>query len=302
MSLMKIIKPTIITDAMLASCTVAEPDVGEVLWNGGAAYAVGDVRIRTTTHRKYERKIAGTSAALPENDPANWLDIGPTNQRGMFDRKIGTLTTAAGAIVTVLRPGPVSGLGMLELTGRSVSVVMKDAPGGTVVYSRIVNLDGSLIGSIYEWFFADYEQLTDFVLTDLPQHFGNSELSITQSSTTTVSAGVLLVGKVFEIGDTEYGATVGIVDFSKKEVDQWGNYDVLERGYSKRGNMQVITAKADFNRIFRLFVSLRATPFISIGVDALGFEPMINYGFYKSFSIVVSYATEHLCNLETEGL
>lgn len=302
MSGMKIIKPTTITDAMLTSCTVAEPDVGEVLWNGALPYVVGDVRIRTTTHTKYERLVAGTTAALPENDAVNWLPIGPTNQRAMFDRKLGTLTTATGSLTTVLRPGPVSGLGMLELSGRESIVTMKDAPGGTVVYSRTVDLDGSIIDSVYDWFFADYEQLTDFALTDLPQHYGDGELSITMSSTTSVSVGVLQVGKVIEIGDTLFGATVGILDYSRKDVDTFGNVDVLERGYRKFNNLQIMTAKSDFNRIYRLLASIRAIPCIYIGADQIGYEPMINYGFYKSFSIVVSYVTHHLCNLETEGL
>ncbi|MGZ9027384.1 MAG: hypothetical protein ACXW2U_08940 [Telluria sp.] len=302
MSGAKIIKPTVITDAMLASCSVAEPDVGEVLWSAGPAYAVGDVRIRTTTHRKYARRTAGTSAAFPEDDPTNWRDIGPTNQRALFDRKVGTLTTAPTSMTYVLRPGPISGLGMLEVSGRVAVVTMKDGPGGTVVYERTVDLDGTVVDSVYDWFFGDYEQLTNFVLTDLPQHYGDPELTVQVTSTTDVAVGVLQVGKVIEVGDTQYGATVGITDFSKKDVDEWGNRDVIEGAYSNRNSLQIMTKKSDFMRIFRVLVALRATPCIYIGVDEAGFEPMIIYGFYKNFSIVVSYATHHLCNLETEGL
>ena len=44
-----ILKPTPITDAMLASCTVAEPAAGETAWTSAGTYALGDNCIRTTT-------------------------------------------------------------------------------------------------------------------------------------------------------------------------------------------------------------------------------------------------------------
>lgn len=302
MSGMKIIAPTVITSAMLTSSTVAEPDVGEVLWNGATAYTVGQRVIRTTTHMKYERVVAGTTGTAPENDATNWLPIGPTNRWGMLDRKIGTLTTAATTITKVLRPGAISGMGMLEIIGREADIALKDAPGGTTVYSRTVNLDGTIITSVYEWFFVDYEQLTDFVLTDLPQHYTGCELTVAVTGTAGVSVGVMQVGKVMEVGNAVGAPTIDIIDYSRKEPDAFGNIDVTERAFSKRINVQVLTKASDFNKIFRTFASLRATPFIAIVSDQPGYEPLLSYCFYKSLSMVVAYPQHHLCNLEIEGL
>ena len=301
MSGMKIIKPTVITDAMLTGSSVAEPADGEVAWSAATAYAKGAVVIRTTTHRQYERLVAGTTATAPEADPVNWMDIGPTSRWAMFDRKVGTETAAASLTVT-MQPGGVSGIGALELTGRELRVQMKDAPGGTVIYDRTVSLDGTLIESVYDWFFADFEQLTDVVLTDMPQHYAGCELTYTQTGTSGVAVGVLLVGQVIEIGRAQYGASVGIIDYSRKEKDQFGNLDVIERTYSKRSSLQVITEKAKFNKIYRTLASLRATPCIYLGADQAGYEPMITYGFYKDFGIAVPYPNHHLLNIEIEGL
>lgn len=302
MSGMKVIKPTTITTAMLASSTVAEPAAGEVVWNPATAYALGAVVIRTSTHMKYERVVAGTTATPPESDKVAWIEAGPTLRWAMFDRKIGTATTGATAVTVVTRPGSISGLGMLELVGRQVVVTLKDAPDGTTVYSRTINLDGTQITSVYEWFFLDFEQLSDFVLTDLPQHYAACELTVTITSTTPVSVGVLQVGQVMTVGRAAMGATVGIIDYSKKEKDRFGNWDVAAGLFSKRGNLQVLTAASEFNKIFRSLAALRATPCIYIGADQAGFEPLIIYGFYKDFSMVVAYSQHHLCNLEIEGL
>lgn len=302
MSGMKIIKPTVITDAMLVSSSVPEPDVGEEEWVATKAYAVGDVAIRKTTHRKYQRTTAGTTSAAPESDSANWFDAGPTNRWAMFDRKVGTRTKSAGPLVVVLRAGGASGIGALELTGLELKVTLTDAPGGAVVRSRTTSLDGSLIGSVYDWLFADHEQLTDVVITDFPQHFTSGELTFELTGTSGVEIGVLQVGQVIEIGRTKRGASVGIADFSKKERDTFGNFDVLERAWSKTSSFQVLTAAADFNKIYRRLAEIRATPCIYIGNDQAGFEPMFTYGFYKDFGITVDYFHSHLLNIEIEGL
>ena len=303
---MKVIKPTVITDAMFTSSTVAEPDatVGEVAWSAATSYATGAVVIRTSTHMKYERiGGSGVHATPPESAPLLWLAVGPTNRWAMFDRKIGTLTSAATTFTTVMRPGAISGLGVLEAAGRTSVITYKDAPGGTVVYLKTVDLDGSLITSFYEWFFAEFEQLTDFVLTDLPEHYTSGELTVQMNGTTGVSAGVLQVGRVLDVGKTLIGSTVDIIDYSRKNVDPIdGTVDVLERTFSKRISLQVLTEASNFNKIFRSLAALRATPCIYIGTGNAGFEPLIGYGFYKSFSMVVAYSKNHLCNLEIEGL
>jgi hypothetical protein len=302
MSGMKIIKPTVITDAMLVSSSVPEPDIGEEAWVATKAYAAGNVVIRASTHRKYERKVAGTSAAPPESDAVNWFDAGPTNRWAMFDRKVGTATTCAGPLTVVLRVGPASGLGALELVGRGLKAVLKDATGGTVVYTKTIGLDGTVIESVYDWLFADFEQLTDAVMIDIPRHFTNGELMIELTGTSGVEIGVLQVGQVIEVGMTKKGASVGITDFSKKERDIFGNYDILERTWSKNSSMQVLTDARDFNKIYRSLAAIRAVPCIYIGTDRIGFEPMITYGFYKDFGITVDYEHSHLLNIEIEGL
>lgn len=302
MSGMKIIKPTVITDAMLTSSTVPEPDVGEVLWDPNVTYQVGDEVIRVSTHTTYMRATAGKTSAAPEVDPTNWRAIGPTNRWGGFDRKVGTVSAAATNMTYVLRPGSVGGLGMLELTGRQAKVQMRTAPGGPLVYDKTIELDGTLITSVYDWLFAEYEQLSDFVLTDLPQQYPSCEMTVTLTGTAGVSVGVLQVGQLVEVGSAQYGASVGIIDYSVKKADEFGNWDVVERNYSKHCTLQVVTSRADFNKLYRRLAALRATPCIYIGSDQAGYEPMISYGFYKDFGITVTYPEYHLLNIEIEGL
>ena len=67
---LKILVPVQITDAMVTYHDITEPDTGEIPWVSGGAVALGDVRILTATHRKYEALIAHTGRTIAPNlDP-----------------------------------------------------------------------------------------------------------------------------------------------------------------------------------------------------------------------------------------
>jgi len=298
----KIIKPTVITDAMFNSSTIAEPAAGETAWVSGHSYLVGDEVIRATTHKKYTRLIAGSGTTPPEDDTTKWIESGSTNKWAMFDRKIGTVSSVTSPLTVVLEPGSVSAVSLLELVGRESVVSMKDAVGGTQVYSNTVSLDGTIILSFYDWFFEDYVQLTGFSLTDLPSQYPMCELTISVTGTGEVECGVAIVGQSVNVGVTHYGASVGIIDYSRKEADQFGNIDIVERGYRARNNFKITIETIDFNKLYRLLASLRATPCVVIGEDSIGFEPMTSYCLIKDFSIDVAYPSYYLCNLQTEGM
>lgn len=299
---MKVIKPVPITTEMFSYCNVTQPASGEVLWDPTVAYAVDDEAIRTETHTVYKRLVAGTTATPPENDATNWYAYSSTQQWAMFDRKVGSVTSAPGDLVVVLTPGQIDSIAFLEVTGRSAHIVMKDQTGGTVVYETLVDLDVTEVTSVYDFLYNDYEQKTDFVLTDLPSIFFNCELTITISATASGAIGVLQVGRKIDVGNTEYGAGVSIDDFSTKEQDSFGNFDVEEGSYSKQNTLSVDIKAKDFSRLFKTLTKLRATPCVYIGVDAEGFEPLLVYGYYKSVSVAVDYVTSYLLAIEIEGL
>jgi len=301
-----VIVPTVITDAMLVSCTVPEPAAGEVVWNAATAYAIGDVAIRTTTHRKYKRLIAGTTATPPESDtsdPPVWLDIGATNRWAQFDKKIGTQTSAADSVTTTITPGTTQGLGMLELIGKSATVTMKDRTGGTVVATRSVSLDGSTVTSVYDWMFGEYVQRRNVVFTDLPGQFPNCEITVTVDNPGgTAAMGVLSVGRVSPIGATEYGAGAGLINWGKVQDDGFGNREFIEGDWSSRITLPLIADRQEFSRLHRTLVPLRSRPAIYIGSQLSVFEALICYGVFKDLYITVPNYAMTSMNLEIEGL
>lgn len=103
---MIVIPPIPITSSVLASSTVAEPSAGEVVWNAATSYAVGDVVIRTTTHRKYECQIAGGFGDVGGSYDSAYTDPFPTNGRDTGNSVIGNSFITW--LATGTRLGPIS--------------------------------------------------------------------------------------------------------------------------------------------------------------------------------------------------
>lgn len=297
---MKIIVPT--KNINLTSSTIAEPESPEVLWNAGTAYTIGNEVVRTETHKKYKRLVAGTTSTPPENDPTNWLEIGPTNRWAMFDDKIGTQSSKSTNITVVIATEGVGGLYLGDVTARDVTVTLQSSSGGPVVYQKDIELDGTIITSFYEWFFTPYETQTSVTLTDLPYHFSSAVMTIEMTGTGVVSCGVCKFGPIYEIGYTQYGSNSGIIDYSRKDVDDFGNYYIVERSFAKRASFDIFTNKSDYVKISKILSSIRATPAVYIGTEYLGYDPITIYGFYKDFNINIGYPTMHHCTLDVEGL
>ena len=295
---MKVVKPTTLTAAMLVSTDAAETYSA---WNAATAYVLDDIVLRTTTERLYQRLVAGTTATAPESDTVNWLDIGPSNKWAMFDGEISTATTKSTSLTVVLKPGYVNSLALFGLVGSNLAVTVRDALAGNIVYTLSQDLDGTIIADWYQYFFEPVVQLAELVLTDLPP-YGDAHITVVLTGTGTVECGICLVGTFYPLGDTQYGASVGIIDYSRKETDAFGVTTFVRRAYSKRMSAKLMLDNVQMNKVQRVLADLRATPCAWIGAGDVTYAPLQVYGFYKDFSIEVAYPTASYCSLEVEGL
>jgi hypothetical protein len=296
---MRLIRPTTLTDAMLTSSTAPETDYPA--WSSATAYAVGARVILAATHRRYEALAASTNVS-PSTDPTKWLDLGPTNRWAMFDARVGTATSRTGSLQVGLAPGTIDALALIDTEAESATVTL--TAGGVQVYSRsqTFNVGGVAIDNWFSWFFEPLGQKTSMLFLDVPV-YAAGQLSVTltrDNPADSVSCGTLLVGRQLSLGDTEHGADIGIIDYSRKETDQFGVTSVVERAFAKRMTARVVMPTDAIDDIHRSLAALRATPVLWIGSES--FESLTVYGFYKEFSIDIAYPTVSYCSLTIEGL
>jgi hypothetical protein len=250
----------------------------------------------------YQSLVNSNLNKQPDISPADWLLIGPDNVHAMFDNQVSTQTTSTSPLNVTINPGrAINSAAFINLTGTQLVVTMTDGAGGPTVYTRTENLDGSVVEDWYDYFFGEFDQKTDVVLTDLPSYI-NGRISMSLTGTGSVKIGLFTYGTVYTLGLTQYGASSGIIDYSVKQTDDFGNTTFVQRAYSKRMEASLFVENIQLNKTQKILTDVRATPCVWIGSQDSRFNPLIVFGFYKQFSTTINYPTYSLCSLEIEGL
>ncbi|MFM9880897.1 MAG: hypothetical protein ACKVOO_10865 [Burkholderiaceae bacterium] len=280
-SAVTLLAPVAITDAMFASSSVAEPDSGETAWNAATNYSTGTIATRATTHRKYKNAISGVDATLPENAPTRWLDAGPTNKWAMFDQYVNTATTSTGTQTHVINPGIATALDFYGLQGTTLTVVIKDGPGGTTISTTTV----PLIRDVTDWYtflFTTPKQKTSASVNGF-RPVATPEITITLTPKDGFAKiGQLAIGTAITInptlGGAQYGATAQPVDYSYFKGADDGTFTIVKRGSATNIKAKVFLAIADADTALKTVQALLSVPVSLRCTDANGYEGLSGYG------------------------
>lgn len=299
-----VIIPKTINDSNFISSSVGEPASGEPdVFNPGQAYTVGQKVIVTTGYHKiYECVLNTSSTTIPPLLPTNWVELAPTNRWAMFDESGGTYTTSTGAnIVVSFTMDRATSIALVELTARSVRI-QATAPGYPNYYDQTFNLgDRAVISDWHDYFTADSFLATELIVTDIPAIPATTFTITIENNGNPLQVGNFIVGTAIELGDTQYGAKIGIVDYSKKEVNEFGKATLIKRNYSKKMDVILTVENNLVDAVAQRLSYLRATPCLWVGAKGV-FESLTVYGFYKDFSVEIPKPTNSLCSLQIEGL
>jgi hypothetical protein len=301
---MNMIRPTTITDAMLVSSDVPETDYDE--YDAGTTYAEDDYVMETASgvHKVYQ-SLQGANTGHALTDTLWWLEISPTNRWKVFDTKVQTQTSQAASMEYVLEPGLFDAVALLNLEATSVQIVIDDPVEGEV-YNETTNLVTTIpYSDWYLYFFEPSIRDTDIVKTDMcaigTPPFTNAQITITITNTAgNAECGGIVLGMQAYIGAMAYGAEAGNIDYSVKSADDFGNYTITERSYSKRMNCPLEIRNLVVDESKRLLDQYRATPMVFVGHE--DYTMFIIYGFIKNYSIVMAHPAFSRCDLEIEGL
>ncbi len=300
MGALKVIPPLTITDSVLTSSNVVENDYAA--WSGATTYSIGQRVILTSTHKIYESLQGSNLNKNPVTEPTWWIEVSPTNRWKMFDTSNTTATTNSNTIVVTITPGQVvNSVTLFGLVALSVRIKVTDPTDG-VVYDQTYSLNNNgIINNWYNYYFDPISRKTSLIVTDLPS-YGSAVIEITITNTgSTAICSTCVVGKIGYIGEgINLGASVGIQDYSRKERNDFGDYTIVQRNWSKKASFSMAVLNTQIDSLQDLLVSLRTTPCVWIGDD--NYTSTAVYGFYKDFSIVINYHTVSDCNLEIEGL
>lgn len=297
---MRVIKSIETTDAILTYSNILEDEYP--LWEDDTSYLAGSKVIYS--HHIYERTVGEFPPTTPDLDLANWSDLGATNKYRMFDNIISSVSSRTGGIQFTLTPNQiVNSIALLNVNASTVRVVMNDPVEG-VVYDQTRELrSSSEVTDYFSYFFATLVSPTDLntaVFLDLPSKPTATITVYISSGEALVEVGEVVYGIQSIIGRTNYGTSIGIKSYSRKDIDEFGKVTVVKRKNSKYCEYDVDIDNTNLVFVQRLFQDIDSVPCVFIGNPDM--EELIVYGFYSDFKSTISFPTVSKCTLRVEGL
>lgn len=296
-----IVRPVSVTPAMLVATDVPETDYAA--WAGGTTYAAGDRVIVVADHAVYESLQASNTGHAPSPTATTdwWIKVSPTNRWKAFDRANSSRAEQATAMYFEILPGQVvNAIGLLAMRSVTSARIRMTDPTFGLVYDKTIPVSSGISeSSWYEWLFGVRVERTNVAELDLPS-YPAATIRIDLEGVSDMAIGVILLGQQVTVGHSiSKGVAVGITDYSRKEADDFGEFNLVRRAYARRANFPVLVENKEIDGLLDLFAEIRAEPCLWVGGV---FDSLTVYGFYKDFEIVISGAWFSECLLEIEGM
>ncbi|NDC04157.1 MAG: hypothetical protein EBZ81_14615, partial [Betaproteobacteria bacterium] len=235
---MKVIKPQTFNSATTLVSTSAVETLSN--WAAGTyalnAKVLHPLTVNGITFKYQWTSLVANNTATPGTDDTKWQrgDVG--NKDAMFDGQVSIPTEATSPLTVTIRAPLANSVAFAGLVGSQLVVTVKDNGANPAVYTRTINLDGTIVLDWYQYFFEPFVQLGEVVLTDLPPYL-LGQITMTLTSGSPVEVGEMVWGTSYVLGDEgiEQGAAVSIIDYSRKDTDtDTGRTTFTRRAFSKR--------------------------------------------------------------------
>lgn len=293
------------TDGLIYS-NIAEPDATWPAWNSATAYVVGDKV--SYLHRQYNCVVNNTNRnpLTDTTTPAAWTDAGPTNRYAMFDSVVGTSTSSSSSNITVvIKTGSVGGIALMQMVADQALVNVSD--GTSTVYSKNLDLTSGTVLDWWQYFTVPIVRTANYTMNDITSGLTNYVTLVITTTSGTVSIGNTVLGSIFTFTNSGGGSstasspTIGIIDYSVKTTDAFGNTSWTKRGYANRMNVKMMIDTVQVDNCVQQLAAIRATPCVWIGSNNT-YQSLIVYGAYKDWEVEIPYTTKSYCSIQIEGL
>lgn len=246
-----------------------------------------------------------------EDEIGFWEEVESTEQWKMFDEYANSYTSDTDSITVKLNITQVDYIALFGLMGNTVEITLWDVTETVEVWSTTVDLIyGSLLvagmSDWYEYFFGEPTRREDAAV-DIGLQIYEGVLEVTISTDVMgeeVRCGNVVIGRSYELGDTQFGVSAGIRDFSYRDTDDKGRTIVTPGYWAKKSSMTLYTPNYIVDSVYKKLVSLRGIPTAWIGNNSGydQFEALNIFGIYGEFEVTVRGPSHSYCELSIEGL
>lgn len=280
--MLKIILSETIVPAMVISTNMSDDDAPA--WNSGTTYAAG-ARV-VYGGAVYESAEDANLNNQPDTS-AKWLFVYVANATRAFDSRLTAPVSNAGTIEYLIEPTTlVRAVGLVGVSAATATVRVRN-PGGDILAEETKSL-------------IDYSELIDALTMVLVQP-GQSDLVVFEGAICapgnrievvigdgagTPQVSEIVIGDVLSVGTAVFGVEDGIQDFSDFIEDDWGNVDIVEKGYRDVTQFPIKVQTGSRRRIKRRLTPYRAKMIMAY-TDPDNEDGLNIYGRYERLDTVI---------------
>jgi hypothetical protein len=333
---MRIIRPFEITEDMVTSTNVV---LVHPAWSAATDYVAQDLAlgieaslVSHTDNIVYQAvQASGPGVLTPPSDPPldppppeyigpmepntdtnadgiidtyYWIEYSATNPWQPFYGSVGNYALAGPTMQYVIKPGQaVSGFALFNVSGYSVTVTVEASVGDVRYTSNSGMIDTSEIFDWDTYFFKALESASDKVNFELPASGADPIITIDVEGDTETRLGEIVIGETIDIGYTQRNPSIGIIDYSTKTTDTFGNVTVVPRAFSQKASLRVLVLTDNINYISRVLTLIRSKPVVWGVLEDVNFvSTVLIYGYLKDYNMAVPNPLWSSLNLQIEGL
>jgi hypothetical protein len=274
--------------------------ITETLWTAGT-YTLGTQRYKDIWLYEVIADPSTTKEPGVAGSQTDWKLVGAINKYKMIDNRANSVSTKTTSMsISITCPSILESLALLNIQGISVRVKIDTIETVPVnIFDRTIQLqDYSEVFDWWDYFYGTSSEKNEVLITDIPP-YANVTVSI-EISGPVCSLGEVSLGKLFDLGWTQFESSCSILDYSRKEVSDTGDTVLVQGVFVKKIDYSIQIPRAKTSSIYKFLSQYRATPLVWIG--EVEREELSVFGFYRDFNIILSNPAVDLCSLNVEGL
>lgn len=166
----------------------------------------------------------------------------------------------------------------------------------------------TIVGAIsdwYEYFFGEYGRIEDYSSEfGAMVYAGVLRIVLTANTGEDAACGNVIVGRGYDIGCSQFGASLGMVDYGDWDIDPDTGVSSFEAGaWAKRNSLTTYLKNTNIDSVYKLLVSLRGKPTAWLGNnDTTDYESLKVFGSFSDFDITISNHSHSFCSIEIKGV
>lgn len=275
----------------------------ETLWLATDLYNTLDERRYGHYMYVYSGLNGTNSATNPSIATDVWVKKSPTNYWAMLDGITSTQTSRADNITVEIATNNFDTLSLLEVEAKSIILTLTVAD--TVVYTQTYYLQNeSEVVDFFSYCFSDFIFKTSMYSQDIPLYLGGTLKIEIINPGLTAKCGRLVCGRSLYVGESKYGASLGLDSFSVKQKDEFGIETLVHRGAVNLDNYSIKIPTQKIPVLKKKMIEFDAIPLLFVFDESVNSktEHLLNYGYYQNMSILLSNPVASTISLTVKGI